>query len=359
MNISEDLLTKELSRSDLADLISIKDPSLRQKLFDFAYRVKREFVGNKVYFRGIIELSNICEKNCYYCGIRKGNRSVERYLLSEDEIVEEALASHRWNYGSIVLQSGEVTGENFISFIEKVVRRIKRETNDSLGITLSLGEQSEETYQRWFDAGAHRYLLRIESSNPKIYATLHPEDHSFEQRVACLESLRRIGYYVGTGVMIGLPGQTAFDLADDILFYKKIDADMIGMGPYIPHHDTPMANSCGNFEAQESEQLDLALVMIAVTRIFLKDVNIASTTALQALSETGREKGIMAGANIIMPNLTETKYRRGYQLYDNKPCLDEGASLCRGCLDARITALGETVGYGEWGDSPHYRKSNE
>jgi biotin synthase len=358
MNISEELLSKELSRGDLVGLLSIKDENDRKKLFDLAYRVKREYVGNKVYFRGIIELSNICEKNCYYCGIRKGNSSVERYILSENEIIEEALASYKWNYGSIVLQSGEVTGENYISFIERIIRRIKHETNNALGITLSLGEQSEEIYQRWFDAGAHRYLLRIESSNPKIYASLHPEDHSYEKRIECLDALGRIGYYVGTGVMIGLPGQTAEDLADDILFYKKIDADMIGMGPYIPHHDTPMADSFGDFEKKKNEQLDQALSMIAVTRIFLKDVNIASTTALQALDESGREKGLMAGANIIMPNLTETKYRRGYQLYDNKPCLDESATLCRGCLDTRIASLGETVGYGEWGDSPHYRKRN-
>jgi len=207
---------------------------------------------------------------------------------------------------------------------------------------------------RWYDAGAHRYLLRIETSDPDLYSTLHPSDHDFEKRKACLYALKRIGYYVGTGIMIGLPGQTVENCADDILFFRDLDVDMIGMGPYIPHSDTPLGASCDMSGFDGSEQLEKALMMIAVTRIVLKDVNIASTTALQALNDLGREMGLKAGANIIMPNITDTRYRRGYQLYENKPCLDENASMCRGCLESRIQSIGETIGYREWGDSPHF-----
>ena len=254
-----------------------------------------------------------------------------------------------------MLQAGELTGDAHVSFITDIVRKIKKLSDGELGITLSLGEQSDDVYREWFAAGAHRYLLRIETSNPELYRKLHPSDHDFNERVRCLKSLSDIGYYTGTGVMIGLPGQTLENLADDILFFRDLDADMIGMGPFIPHHGTPMAESIPDFEKVKYEQLDLALKMIAATRIVLKDVNIAAATALQAIDEFGRERGLKAGANIIMPNITETKYRAGYQLYDNKPCLDENASLCRGCLDGRIASIGETVGSRQWGDSPHHK----
>jgi biotin synthase len=220
-----------------------------------------------------------------------------------------------------------------------------------------LGEQTEETYRRWREAGAHRYLLRIETTNPELYAKIHPADHSLAERKECLARLRRTGYQVGTGVMMGLPGQTMEDLANDILFLKEIDIDMVGMGPYIPHSDTPMGKEVPPYtDEQKKASLELGLRMIAVTRIMLRDVNIAAATALQALEYTGREQGLRCGANVIMPNVTETDYRPKYQLYDNKPCTDENSSMCRGCLDGRIKGIGETVGFGEWGDSPHYHK---
>jgi len=348
---------EELSVEELVDLLSISDPDELQALYDCAYSVKEQYVGKVAYFRGIIECSNLCIKDCYYCGIRKSNRNVERFQMDEEEIFKEAVWAYEADYGSCVIQSGERKDEAYVSMIERVVRRIKEATKGKLGITLSLGEQTEETYRRWKQAGAHRYLLRIETSNPRLYARIHPEDHVLEERKECLAALRRTGYQVGTGVMMGLPGQTMEDLANDILFLKEIDIDMVGMGPYIPHSDTPMGKDIPPYtDGQNKAALELGLKMIAVTRIVLKDINIAAATALQALEYTGREQGLRCGANVIMPNVTETDYRPKYQLYDNKPCTDENSSMCRGCLSGRIKGIGETVGFGEWGDSPHFHK---
>jgi len=348
---------EELAKDELVALLSIADADELQALYDCAYAIKAEQVGKVAFFRGIIECSNYCIKDCYYCGIRKGNAKVDRFQMDENEIFKEAVWAYEADYGSCVIQSGERQDEEYISMIERMVKRIKKATDGKLGITLSIGEQTEETYARWREAGAHRYLLRIESSNPEIYARIHPEDHSMAQRKECLAALRRTGYQVGTGVMIGLPGQTMEDLANDVLFLKQIDIDMVGMGPYIPHSDTPMGQEVSSYtDEQKKSALQLGLKMIAVTRIVLKDINIAAATALQALEYTGREQGLQCGANIIMPNVTETDFRPKYQLYDNKPCTDENSSMCRGCLSGRITGIGETVGFGEWGDSPHYHK---
>ncbi len=348
---------EELSLEEIAALLSITEKDELQKLYDLAYSIKEQHVGRVAYFRGIIECSNMCIKDCYYCGIRRSNKKVERFLMDEEEIFREAMWAYEAEYGSCVIQSGERQDEAYIAMIERVVKRISLYTDGEFGITLSLGEQSEETYRRWKTAGAHRYLLRIETTNPELYATIHPADHSMEVRKQCLADLRRCGYQVGTGVMMGLPGQTMQDLAGDILFLKDIDVDMVGMGPYIPHSDTPMGMDAGSFTDDERRQaLMLGLKMIAVTRIVLKDINIAAATALQALEYTGREQGLRCGANVIMPNVTETDYRPKYQLYDNKPCLDENSSMCRGCLSGRIKGIGESIGFNQRGDSIHYRK---
>ena len=346
----------ELSRQELRELLEVSGEEELDRLYRRAYEMKLAHVGAKTYFRGIIEFSNICDKDCYYCGIRKSNRRVTRFMMSDDEIVESAAWAHAQRYGSIVLQSGERQDREFSARIARLLTRIHDRTAGQLGVTLSLGEQTEETFQRWFEAGAVRYLLRIETSNPALYRRLHPADHNFETRRQCLRTLREIGYQVGTGVMIGLPFQTLDDLAGDLLFFKECDIDMIGMGPYIVHHDTPLAASSPDFKAIQATRLTLGLKMIAAARLLLEDVNIAATTALQALHPAGREMGILAGANIIMPNITATKYRPLYQLYENKPRLDENASLCRNCLERRIATLNETVGYGERGDAPHYAK---
>jgi biotin synthase len=335
-------------------LLETKDVETRDALFKKAYRIKVEQVGTQVYFRGIIEFSNQCTKDCFYCGIRRSNRAVTRFSMSEEEIVQGGLWAHAQQYGSIVLQSGERQDSAFVDFVERVVATLKERSQGQLGITLSLGEQSADAYRRWFRAGAHRYLLRIETSNQTLYRQLHPEDHDPSERLRCLAVLRAEGYQVGTGVMIGLPGQSPEDLANDIAFFREQDIDMIGMGPYIVHAQTPLAETVTNYDP--ARQLELGLRMIALTRIMLKDVNIAATTALQALDPQGRERGLAAGANIIMPNITDIKYRDAYQLYDGKPCLNENAALCKNCLTNRIASLGETIGLGQWGDSPHFSK---
>lgn len=341
-----------VSASDLACLLRRDEPDAVARLHAAAHEVKRRTLGTTVHFRGIIEFSNRCAKDCLYCGIRKSNRAVQRYTMDEDDIVRAAQWAHGSRYGSVVLQSGERQDARFVRLVERVLHRIKETSHGQLGVTLSLGEQSEETYRRWFDAGAHRYLLRIETSDAGLYRSLHPHDHDFDARCRSLEALRAVGYQVGTGVMIGLPGQRSEHLARDVEFFRTMDVDMIGMGPYVPHRQTPMADNATGFDAER--QLVKALNMIAVTRLALPDINIAATTALQALDPRGRERGLQAGANIIMPNVTDTEYRTAYQLYDNKPCLDENADMCKGCLAGRIAGIGETIGYDAWGDSPHF-----
>ncbi len=321
--------------------------------------VKEALVGKKVFYRGLIEFSNLCAKNCYYCGIRAGNKKQHRYEASEDEVLEAARYAWENRFGSVVIQAGERSGKNYVARIESLVARIKDMSKGELGITLSLGEQTEETYRRWFDAGAHRYLLRIEGSNPALYPTYHPVDktHDYNARLEALYLLRKVGYQVGSGVMIGLPFQSVEDLADDLLFFQEHDIDMVGMGPYIEHADTPMYKYKDRL-LPKMERFNLSLKMVACLRILMKDINIAATTAMQAIDPMGREKAIKVGANIIMPNLTPTKYRDDYLLYEDKPCTDEDAEECKRCLEARIHMAGGEIGYGEWGDSKHFKKRN-
>ena len=342
---------RALTHRELVELLTWPDA---QELFAAAYAVKVREVGRTVSFRGLVECGNVCEKNCFYCGIRKGNAKVRRYRMEADEILREAEWAFRAGYGSLVLQSGELTGEAHTAFIEGILRRVHAVAGEAFGITLSLGEQTEETYRRWREAGAHRYLLRIETSNPALYAKLHPADHSWARRRECLRTLRRQGYQVGSGVLAGLPGQTMDDLAADIEFFAAEDLDMIGMGPYIPHGDTPLGKDVPWTSEAAAKRLELGLRLIAVTRLHLHDVNIAAATALQALDPEGREKGLLAGANVIMPNVTDVAYRADYQLYAGKPCLNENSTLCRGCLERRIAAIGETINWNRRGDSPHW-----
>ena len=343
---------------DLAALLGAQAPEEQTRLLAAAYAVKVREVGSVVYFRGLFELSNRCNKDCLYCGIRRSNQKVERYTVPVDEILGGARWAWEQGYGSVVLQSGERSDPAFIDLITELVTKIRGLSNDQLAITLSVGEQSEATYRTWFEAGAERYLLRIETSDPDFYRRIHPADHSWERRRDCLRLLHSIGYQLGSGVMIGLPGQSVEQLARDILFFEQEKVVMIGMGPFIPHADTPLRDSIRNFAWKRHAQLALALRMIAVTRLYLPDVNIAAATALQALAPNGREQGLMAGANVIMPNLTDPKYRSAYQLYDGKPCLDESATQCRGCLETRITSLGETIGFGQRGDSRRFLGRN-
>jgi len=351
----EEILEKAIfTKDDLLYLLNSADKE-RLSLFEKAKEVKAAFVGKKVYFRGLIEYSNYCKKNCYYCGIRAGNSRYIRYRMTDVEVLEAVDYAYKNDYASIVIQSGEQTNKAFIARIESLLKRIHGQTNGKIHVTLSLGEQSEATYRRWFEAGAHRYLLRIEVSNPSLYLKLHPNNlsHDYNHRLEALRTLRKTGYQVGTGVMIGLPFQTLSDLADDLLFFREFDIDMAGMGPYIEHADTPLYQYRNELLPLKS-RFDLSLKMVAILRIMMKNINIAATTAMQTIDPHGREKALMVGANVIMPNLTPVKYRQDYLLYENKPCLDEEAEECKSCLEARIHMAGDTIGYGEWGDSRHY-----
>ena len=223
-----------------------------------------------------------------------------------------------------------------------------------------MGEQSEEIFKQWFELGATRYLLRIESSDRELYKKLHPDNdvHSYDLRINCLKALKKIGYQVGTGVMIGLPFQTIENLADDLIFFRDLDIDMCGMGPYIEHKDTPLYVHKDKL-LPKIDRFNLTLKMVALLRIIMKDINIAATTAMQTIDPQGREKAIKVGSNVIMPNLTPLKYRENYLLYDEKPCVKEAADVCASCIEARVHIAGAKIGYGEKGDSPHFKKRIE
>ncbi len=356
-NDIDKILEKEaFSKEELIRLLSSNETE-RKLLYRKASEVKAEHVGKIVYYRGLVEFSNICGKNCHYCGIRRDNRELKRYNLGDMEILKAVEFAYENKYASVVLQSGELESKGFTDRIEKLLREIKRISNNELGITISLGEQTKDVYQRWFDAGAHRYLLRIESSNPVLYKKIHPDDtrHDFSRRMECLETLKDIGYQTGTGIMVGLPFQTIEDLAGDIMFMKNFDIDMVGLGPYIEHRDTPMFKY-RNLLLPPADRFQLALKVIALLRIIMKDINIAAATAMQAIDPMGREKALMVGANVIMPNITPGKYRDSYKLYENKPCTDEEAEDCSSCLEARIHMAGDEIGYGKRGDSRHFQK---
>ena len=358
MHSKEEIIKRLQSDSNKEDIIKLLNTDGEQQnvLLKTANEIKSKYVGNVVYLRGLIEYSNFCEKNCKYCGIRKDNKKISRYTMTEQEVIDAALYAYQENYASIALQAGELSSEKYIRKITSLLEKINAETNNELGITLSLGEQSEETLKIWKEKlGIRRYLLRIETSNKELYEKIHPnnETHSFQKRLETLKLLQKLNYQVGTGVMIGLPFQTIENLAEDILFFKDLDVDMIGMGPYIEHSDTPLYKYKDKL-LPIAERYRLTLNMIAICRIMFKDINLVASTAMQAINPTGREAAIRAGANIIMPNLTPQKYRENYLLYQNKPCLNEDAQHCKKCLENRIELTGNTIGYGLWGDAGHY-----
>jgi biotin synthase len=352
-----DILDKDdFRKEDLIYLLSLCNDQDRFKIFEKAKQIKEEYVGNKVYLRGLIEYSNRCVKDCNYCGIRLHNKKVVRYTLEDEDVLKCAEYAYKNNYASIVIQSGELTGKEFTDKISSLLRKINKRTNHSLKITLSCGEQSFDTYKEWIEAGAHRYLLRIESSNPEIYKAIHPNNnsHSFSKRIASLIHLKEAGYQVGTGIMIGLPGQSIEDLAKDLLFIQNSDVDMVGMGPYVEHIDTPMYNFKDQLLSQE-ERYNLSMIMFALLRIMMKDINIASTTALDALNPNGRIEALEIASNVIMPNLTPIKYTENYHLYNNKPdSLHSDALVDHIQYAAQLS--GNKIAFGEHGDSMHFTK---
>jgi len=356
MTVKEILEKDILKRKEIIMLLNCQGHE-KELLFKKAIQTKVREIGKKVHFRGLVEFSNMCGKDCYYCGIRHSNKALHRYNITDNQILDAARFAYENGYGSFVIQAGELETHSFANRIESVIKEIKILSSGNLGITLSLGEQHPDVYERWLLAGAHRYLLRIETSRKELYERYHPKDrlHKYDRRLACLNALKSLGYQTGTGVMIGLPFQDISHLADDLMFMKEFDVDMVGMGPYIEHRETPLFQFRGNL-LPLSERFDLSLKMIAVLRILMKDINIAAATALQAIDPLGREKAIKVGANIIMPNITPGKFRNDYALYENKPCVDEEPEECKNCLDVRIKLADGEIGYGEWGDSKHFKK---
>ena len=350
-------MKNKLKKDDIFKLLSETDFIERNKIRQKAYSVKQKYVSNDVYFRGLIEYSNICSRNCFYCGVRAENLDVNRYQLSDKEVLKAVDYAWKNKFASIVIQSGERRDKKFVEKIDNLLKTIQQNTNNEIGITLSCGEQSEETFRRWFESGAHRYLLRIETTNEKLFNKIHPvnEEVNFSSRLNSLELIKKSGYQTGTGVMIGLPFQTIDDLAEDLLFFKKFDIDMVGMGPYIECNNTPLSIH-NNLLQPLNERFELSLLMISVLRIMMKDINIASSTALQAIHPLGREKGLLAGANVIMPNITPLKYRADYLLYQDKPGINEKCESVKNRLENNIKQLDENIAYGLWGDSKHFSR---
>ena len=344
-----------MNRNEIIEKLSLSKPASLSALYAESNAIKTSTIGNKVYLRGLIEFSNICRKNCFYCGVRRENQSVNRYELTDEEVLTAVDFAWKNRYGSVVLQSGEQQSAHFTKRITRLLHEIKSYTNNEVGITLSCGEQTAATYREWFNAGAHRYLLRIETSNKELYCRFHPNDdrHSFDTRLAAIRMLRDEGYQVGTGVMIGLPFQTMEHLADDLLFFQSLNIDMAGMGPYLEHSQTPLYQYRHLLSPPE-KRLELSLKMVATLRLLIPDINIAATTALQVLHPEGREMAVLAGANIIMPNMTLPEFRPEYLIYEHKPGIDDDAALSKSKLERNLHNAGIQIGYGEWGDSRHF-----
>lgn len=319
----------EFSRKEIIDIL--KDDSQNEWLFSLADDVRKKYVGDEVHLRGLIEFSNICKCNCKYCGLRCENKNVERYRLSKDKIISLAQNASKLGYKTIVMQSGE---DNYFSrnVLCEIIEEIK---NLDVALTLSIGERSFEDYKAFREAGVDRYLIRIETTDKNLYKQMHP-NMDFDNRVRCLNDLKILGYEVGTGCLVGLPGQTIESLADDILFFKEIDADMVGIGPFISHPDTPLKDC-------ENGNFTLALKVMALTRILLKNVNIPATTAMETLNPNGRIIALQSGANVVMPNVTEQEYRPKYEIYPDKVCINEAPSHCRKCIEAKIKSIGRYV----------------
>lgn len=333
MDIAEKLIkSHELNKEEFQKLlIHFEDVDLARRLQREAVRLRRQYYGDKVYTRGLIEFTNYCKNNCYYCGIRRDNQHAVRYRLTEEEILECCKNGYALGFRTFVLQGGEdpwYTDERMVSIIHTI-----KECYPDCAVTLSVGEKSKESYRKFREAGADRYLLRHETASEAHYRTLHPPKMSLAVRKQCLYDLKELGYQVGAGFMVGSPGQTWEHLAEDLVFLKELKPQMVGIGPFIPHHDT-------QFAKEPAGSVGLTLFLLSVIRILLPAVLLPATTALGTLDFRGREKGLQAGANVVMPNLSPLKNRKQYELYDNKICTGEEAAECRGCLEKRVEAVG-------------------
>lgn len=322
--------THKLSKDEIVRLLN-HPFEVDSELFKAADRVRKKYVGDEVHLRGLIEFSNYCKQNCMYCGLRRENKEIERYRLETEQIIEFAKHASNLGYKTVVLQSGEDAYYN-IERMKKIISEIKK---FDLAITLSIGEKTFEEYKAYKEAGADRFLIRIETTDKNLYTKLDP-DMDWQNRLNCIEDLKKLGYEVGSGCLVGLPEQTLESLAEDILFFKEINADMIGIGPFIPNENTPLKDAQGG-------KFELALKVMAITRLLLPDINIPATTAMETLNSNGRLIALQSGANVVMPNVTQGEYRKLYEIYPGKICVNDTPDKCRGCISGKINSIGRTI----------------
>lgn len=326
--------TGDLSDEELKLLIETDDKAAAELLKKYADETRRKFYGDKVFLRGLIEISSYCRNDCLYCGIRRSNRDADRYRLSREDILACCENGYELGFRTFVMQGGEdmyFSDEVIVPLIAGI-----REKYPDCAITLSLGERSYESYKRMKEAGADRYLLRHEAASEELYKKLHPSEMSLRNRKECLFALRELGYQVGAGFMVGAPFQTTDDIIADLRFLQELRPQMIGIGPFVPHHSTPFAD-------EKRGTLELTLRLLGILRLLFPNVLLPATTALGTIAPNGRELGLMTGCNVVMPNLSPVKVRKKYDLYDNKICTGEEAAECRGCLQRRIESAGYTV----------------
>ena len=337
-------INSHIATLDRDAIVTLLTTAPAEDLYRQADSVRHDAVGDEVHLRGLIEFSNICRNDCLYCGIRRSNGRVQRYRMTDEELVETARRAADLGFQTIVLQSGEDLHFDQARLC-RIIEQIKRL---DVALTLSVGERDYADYKAFRDAGADRYLLRIETTDTDLYHRLNP-GMSWQHRHECLLMIRELGYELGSGIMVGQPGQTMASIADDLLYLKDIGIDMAGIGPFIPHPDTPLASEAGG-------TLELALRTMAVMRLLMPDINIPATTAMESLHPQGRIMALQAGANVVMPNVTEGEYRRFYELYPGKICVNDTPVHCRSCIGLKIQSIGRTIGQGRGG---HKKKEND
>ncbi len=323
-----------LSLDEYTSLVENRTSKLSEYLFQKSREASKKFYGNDIYLRGLIEFTNYCKNDCYYCGIRRSNRNASRYRLTKEQILSCCREGYELGFRTFVLQGGE-DGHYSDEVLLSIIREIKK-TYPDCALTLSIGERPYGSYKEFYDAGADRYLLRHETADQAHYAKLHPSGMTLESRKQCLWDLKKIGFQVGSGFMVGSPGQTSAHLAQDLLFLQELQPQMVGIGPFIPHHDTP-------FAAEQNGTAELTLFLIGLIRLMLPASLLPATTALGTIDPMGREKGILAGANVVMPNLSPQGVRDKYLLYDNKICTGDEAAECRHCIENRINRIGYQI----------------
>ena len=344
------MLNQNLTIEEIESWLRETDEQKLEELWAAADAVRKEYVGDEVHLRGLIEVSNYCVRRCAYCGLGADNKNLSRYRMNADEIYACAQEAADYGYGTVVMQAGEDYGIK-TDWLADIVKRIKDTL--PLAVTLSMGERPVEDLKCWRDAGANRYLLRFETSDTELYKLIHPQlPKQTTDRFEILHQLQELGYETGSGVMIGIPGQTYRTLANDIDTFRKYDMDMIGVGPYIANPTSPLEQNGVDLEIADGNQVQNTEMMtykvVTLTRLVCPEANIPSTTALATINKTsGRELGLSRGANVVMPNVTPVEYRSKYEIYPGKACLNETAKQCQGCLAARIASIGRTVGKGQ------------